>query len=115
FIPIFAFGLALSMGYVRAQMANYTISHIQLDTIEVRCKMDWVHMAWLYLTNLIMIVLTVGLAIPWAMVRVHQYRLSQMYLMVPQEGALDNFVAAAASASGATADAAADLWDLDIG
>lgn len=71
-------------------------------------------MIGLYLTNLIAIVFTIGLAIPWAKVRLARYRASKTSLIAPA-GGLEFFAAGASEQEDALGDAAADVFDMDIG
>lgn len=64
------------------------------------------------ITNLIAIVCTLGLFIPFAAIRSARYRVESV-AMLPT-GSLDEFVAGQSSEFGAVGDGAADLFDVDI-
>jgi len=70
-------------------------------------------MIWLYLSNLVLIALTVGLFIPWAKVRLARYRARRLAVNGPQD--LGQFVAGQQQQSHATGSEMADLFDLNIG
>lgn len=66
----------------------------------------------LALTNLLLTVLTLGLAIPWAMVRSAKFYFSNIQL----EGPLDlTGIIQEAQAAGATGESLADALDVDFG
>lgn len=68
---------------------------------------------WIYITNWAGIVATVGLAVPWARIRLARYRAECMYLFY--QPALDRVVAAQADAVAATGSEFAEAVDFDIG
>ncbi len=67
----------------------------------------------LYLSNLILIVLTLGLYIPWARVRSAKYWLDNLAVVGP-ERALDRFVVAANMEVAATGGEMADAFNVDL-
>ncbi|MEW6677668.1 MAG: YjgN family protein [Pseudomonadota bacterium] len=67
---------------------------------------------FIYLTNFLGILLTLGLYKPFADIRLAKYRLEQMAL-VP-EGSLEDFIADQTQAVGATGEETAEIFDLDI-
>ena len=71
-------------------------------------------MIWLQLTNVLAIILSLGLAIPWVMIRMARYRASKTSIIAPA-GGLEHFTSAAAEKDSALGDAAADVFDMDIG
>ena len=71
-------------------------------------------LAWLYFSNTVAIVASVGLLVPWATVRTLRYRLDT--LAVTAAGSLDDLAAGDANASqGATGEEIADFFDVDFG
>lgn len=63
--------------------------------------------------NLIMMVLTLGLFMPWATVRLARYRASTLQLL--PAGPLDEFLASQEAAVAATGEETAEFFDIDIG
>lgn len=84
-------------------------SHKFVSTLRVR------DLLWIYATNLVAILVTVGLAVPWAMVRLARYRAEHFTLVA--SGELDEFVAASESRAGAAGAELVDALDagLDMG
>jgi len=67
----------------------------------------------IYLTNVMGILATLGLFLPWAQVRVARYRLSRLGLWL--QGDLDSFVAAQREEVGSTGAELGEMLDFDIG
>ncbi len=68
--------------------------------------------AFIYITNTLAILFTLGLFIPFATVRALRYRLECTSLFV--EGSLDGIVAGQRAEIGAIGDGAADLGGFDL-
>jgi len=66
----------------------------------------------LYVTNFVLIIITVGLFKPFADIRLARYRLSRMALDVA--GGIDQFVAQQQQAISAAGEETADVFDVDI-
>lgn len=70
-------------------------------------------MLWLYAGNLVAILMTVGLAIPWARIRLARYRAEHLVLLAG--GPLESLVAAEVEHTPATAGEMADALGFDLG
>lgn len=68
---------------------------------------------WIYLSNLVLIALTLGIFIPWAKVRLARYRAERLCLNSPQD--LEGFVAGQQQSSAATGAEVAEVFDLNFG
>lgn len=101
--------------FMRVRYANLMWNNTRLaghgfiSTLRVR------DMAWLYFSNLVSIILTLGLATPWAMIRLARYRASRFTLVARSD--FEEFVAASESRAGATGAELVDALDagLDLG
>lgn len=95
-----------------ARLQNLVWRHTTLGphafTSDVRARA----LFWIYLTNFLGIVATLGLFKPFADIRLARYRLGHIAL-VP-DGELDTFLSDRQQAVGATGAEAADLFDFDI-
>lgn len=69
-------------------------------------------MAFIAVTNLLGIVVTLGLFIPFAQVRAMKYRIESMS-MIPA-GSLDDFIASEQAVASATGEGVSDLLDFDL-
>jgi uncharacterized membrane protein YjgN (DUF898 family) len=70
-------------------------------------------LAGIYLTNTLLIALTIGLYTPWAKVRLARYQVENMRLLT--HGSLDDFIATETKAVEATGSEIGDIFDLDFG
>ncbi|HEV2608350.1 MAG TPA: YjgN family protein [Xanthomonadaceae bacterium] len=91
---------------------NVMWAHTKLGLHRFECSLSARTMIWLYLTNAIAIVCTLGMAIPWAMVRLARYR-AEKFTVVAADS-LDNFVAESAQAEGAAGAEILGALDMDF-
>jgi uncharacterized membrane protein YjgN (DUF898 family) len=106
YVGFFALGI-----YLRVRYANLFWKNTQLGEHRFESTLRARDMMWIYFSNLVAIVCTIGLAVPWAMVRLARYR-SEHFALVAH-GSLDGFVAEAGGRASATG---AELVDaLDVG
>src|SRR5690606_10954384 len=70
------------------------------------------HVLWLYLGNLVAILCTLGLATPWAKVRLARYRAQSFELIA--RGGIDGFVAGADADRGAAGAELSHALDLGV-
>ena len=102
------FALAI---YLRVRYANLFWKNTQLGEHRFESTQRARDMIWIYFSNLVAIVCTIGLAVPWAMVRLARYR-AEHFALVSHDG-LDGIVA---EAGGNTSATGAELVDaLDVG
>ncbi len=98
--------------YVQTRLTNTIYSSITLGPVVFESTLAYKTMLWLYLSNTLAIVFTLGLAIPWAKVRVSKYRAQCMWLIAEDL----NFIQAEKKSDiDAKADAFSDIFNLDIG
>ncbi len=70
-------------------------------------------LCWIYLTNFIGVLVTLGLFMPWAAVRLARYRVQALSLV--SHGSLDDFITVQQQAAdGATGEESAEMFDIDI-
>ena len=82
---LFALGIFLRVRYANLLWNNASLGpHRFESTLRVR------DMLWLYASNLVAIVCTLGLAVPWAMIRLARYRAERFALLA--DGPIDDFV-----------------------
>lgn len=106
YLAFFALIVSMRVRYANLMWNNTRLGpHKFVSTLRVR------DLLWIYASNLLVILITVGLAVPWAMVRLARYRADHFTLVA--SGEMDEFVAASESRAGA---AGAELVDaLDAG
>jgi len=96
----------------QALVTNLIWSNTRLGEHRIECNMSpWV-LIWISVSNLVLVVLTLGFFIPWAMVRLARYRLECLRLLPASD--LQEFVAAEPEKVGAVGEEAAAVFDFDI-
>lgn len=96
-----------------AVIQNLIWNHTQLGPHRFHSTMKAGRIAFIYITNSLAIICTLGLFIPFAVVRAMKYRMECTSLIV--EGSLDDFAAGQRAQVGAIGEGAADLAGFDIG
>jgi uncharacterized membrane protein YjgN (DUF898 family) len=95
-----------------ARMQNLVWNHTTLGPHHITSAVQARALFWIYLTNFLGIVATLGLFKPFADIRLARYRLQHIAL-VPA-GDLEDFMADQQQAVSATGEEAAELFDFDI-
>ncbi|MBM2854546.1 MAG: rane protein [Steroidobacteraceae bacterium] len=116
-------GLALVIGLILVPLAigaywersftNATFAGLRIGPHRVNCHIRMGRLLWLYVTNVLGVLLTLGLFYPWALVRRLRYQLECMNVEIA--GSIDNFAAAAAPEASATGEAIGEVFDVDFG
>lgn len=91
---------------------NLIWSNTKLSGHQFKSEMKWTKMTWIALTNVLAIVLTLGLFMPFAQIRSMKYRLESISLT--PDGNLDNFIADSQQNASAVSEGMADFLDFDI-
>jgi uncharacterized membrane protein YjgN (DUF898 family) len=95
-----------------ALMTNLIWNNTRLGEHRIECNMSPFAMVWITSSNFVLVLLTLGLFIPWAMVRLARYQLESMRLL--PAGDLQEFEAAEPETIGAVGEEAATAFDFDI-
>jgi uncharacterized membrane protein YjgN (DUF898 family) len=105
--------LAVSIGPIfRALIANLIWNNTRLGEHRIECRISPWRLAWITASNVVLVVITLGIYIPWAMVRVTKYQLESVRLLPASD--LQEFTAAEPEAVGAIGEEAAAVFDFDI-
>ena len=108
---VFYLGFFAIAAFMRVRYANLLWNNTRLGGHRFESSLRARDMLWIYASNLVAIVCTLGLAVPWAMVRLARYRAE--HFSVITHGSIEDFVADAEGEHGA---AGAELLDaLDVG
>ncbi|OGB23166.1 MAG: hypothetical protein A3I66_09205 [Burkholderiales bacterium RIFCSPLOWO2_02_FULL_57_36] len=91
---------------------NLIWNNTRLSGHQFKSEMKWTRMTFIAVTNIVGIMLTLGLFIPFAQVRAMKYRIESMSLL-PNDS-LDNFIADTQAKASATGEGMADLLDFDL-
>lgn len=96
---------------------NYAWNHAQLTgpqgSIGFESRIDWRDYAGIQLANLVLIIMTLGLFIPFAKVRLYRYRVSQVEVLGAER--LESAIAVASAEENAAGDVASELFDFELG
>ena len=110
-IGIYAVYLAV-FAYVRARVGNLTLNGAIVGPLRCRSVLRARDLAWLYVSNIIAVFATLGLAVPWVTIRMARYRASTLCLVGTVS--LASFVAAPGVVGTATGSEVGDLFDVDV-
>ena len=100
--------------FIRTAVANLVWNNITLDgghRFESSLKLG--RMAWIIFSNMVVILLSLGLMIPWARVRMVRYRMNTLVLI--PGGDLDTFIREKTEEESALGEEMGDVFDMDIG
>lgn len=110
-VPIYL-GYVLAFAFIQARIANLVWNHTELGPLRFQSTLTGPGLAKLYATNAIGILVSLGLLIPWAVVRTLRYRAEHMRVRV--EGALSDFRGDERSAVQATGAEVGEFFDMDL-
>jgi uncharacterized membrane protein YjgN (DUF898 family) len=105
-------GYVLGFAYIKANLANLVWNHVQLGPLRFRSTLRTRALARLYLTNAVAILGSLGLLIPWAVIRTLKYRADNF--RVALHGDLGEFEAQAALGVAAAGAEVGEMFDLDV-
>jgi uncharacterized membrane protein YjgN (DUF898 family) len=112
FLLLFYVGMLLIGVFISTRVTNTMYNNAELGPFSFRSRLSARHMAYLYVTNTLAIVASIGLAIPWAKVRLARYRAECLSVMGP--GDFDRFLTQFADDELATGAELADAFGVDI-
>jgi len=111
---IMLFVMMLIMAYMVTRERSYVYENIVLDDrITFESTLSARDLAWVMASNLFLIFLTLGLAFPWAKVRVARLMLENT--LVDTEIGFDNYITQQERAVSALGDQIGDAFDVDVG
>src|SRR5690606_10576904 len=110
-IAIYLVFLALPV-FLRTRWTNLMWKSSWLGSHHFECTLRARDVIWIYFSNGLAIVFSLGLAVPWAMVRIARYRAQHWALLA--QGDLDTFVAEAQREESAASAELVDALDLDV-
>jgi uncharacterized membrane protein YjgN (DUF898 family) len=103
----------LFMTYIQTATTNLVFNSSRLQQHSMNSTLHTGRMFWIHVSNLVAIICTLGLLIPWAKVRVARYRAENLTLNA--HGELDEFVAGEQDRVRATGEEIAEVFDVDLG
>jgi uncharacterized membrane protein YjgN (DUF898 family) len=104
---------AVIFGYTRTRVANLTFNSTVLGAnVRFVSSLSARKLAWIYFVNLLAIVISLGLLVPWAAMRAARYRVSCLSLRSRDD--LEGFLGSVARPVGATADQVGEFFEVDL-
>lgn len=98
--------------FLRARIGNLTLDGVVVGPLRCRSTLRARDLVWLYLSNIVAVLATVGLATAWVTIRMARYRAKNLYLI--GEGTPGDFTGTATANVGATGSEVSDLFDVDV-
>jgi uncharacterized membrane protein len=104
--------ILLVVAYMQSRITNLVFNSITLDHIGFLSNQRMRDLVWLYLSNIMLVMFSAGLATPWAQIRMIRYRME--HLAMTGETDWDKFVGEKKDASRAMGEEIADMFDIDL-
>jgi uncharacterized membrane protein YjgN (DUF898 family) len=99
--------------FIAVKTNNLIYNSAHLSAHGFYADMDVKEYAWIFITNSILTVLTIGFYHPWATVRALRYKVAHLSLI--PGGELDNFIAGEQKKVGSFGEEMTDFFDIDFG
>ncbi len=112
FAPILMLVYLFIFAYSATALGNLFFNATTIQAHGFISQLKLPQMAWLYFSNTLGIVLTLGLFIPWAQVRIAKYRCEKLFLNM--NGSLDNFINAELQHVNALGEQVGEVFDMDV-
>ena len=106
------FNILLFSAFVNTRLTNYLFNNLELRGIRFSSHISFFKLLWIYVSNLVIIIASFGLFIPWAKVRAVSYKLSCMSLFSDE---LDGFLSQEGEKANVLGEEFSDFLDIDIG
>lgn len=100
------------VAYIKSRVSNLVLNNTSIDHIGFHSDQRMRDLLLIYVTNTIVLMLTMGFATPWAHVRLAKYRAEHLSLI--GEADWDKFIGEKKEAAKATGEEIADFFDVDL-
>jgi uncharacterized membrane protein YjgN (DUF898 family) len=111
-LPIYA-GYLVGYAYAEARTANLVWNNTRAPGVRFASTLSAVKLTKLYLGNVLAVIGSVGLLIPWAVIRTRRYRLGCLAILVGEETV--HQASGRLPRVGATGQEMGDLFNVDLG
>ncbi len=114
FLPFLLYGLVIAAmtAYVKSRISNLVWNNTNLESVGFVSNMRMRDLVWLYLTNGLAIIFSLGLATPWVQIRMARYKAE--HLALTGETDWDKFVGEKKESTKALGGEMADMFDVDV-
>ncbi len=110
--PLFTLTYIVFFAYLTTALSNLQFNSTHLVQHGFTSSLKVSQVSWIYFTNILLIILSLGLMIPWAMVRMARYRAECLSLQV--QGSVDNFIAVEQQKVSALGDELSGVFDVEV-
>jgi len=112
-IIFYALIYVFMIAYVKARTYNLVYNHTSIGGHSLQADMSVRGLTFLYITNTLAIILTIGFFTPWAKVRTAQFKAKHTSLNI--SGSMDDFINNQETNQAALGEEVGEVFDLDIG
>ena len=114
YLLILLLGVATQQ-FLTVKVMNYCLNQTEMENgLIIKADLSFWELLKIRLSNIFLIMITLGLYTPWARVKRHQYVVDHIMIHYDQ-GSLEQVIAGSAIEQNAIGDAASDFFDFDIG
>jgi len=99
--------------YIGSRIGNLVWNNLMIKGNGLESTLRARDLAWIYFTNLLAIIFSFGLMVPWAKVRTVRYKMDKLQLLAA--GNLDQFVQSERQQISALGEEVGEVFDIDIG
>lgn len=110
--PLAAAGYILLFAYIAVSLSNLFFNSTQIAGNRFTSRLEIPKMVWLYFTNVVAILFSLGLMIPWVQVRMARYRAECLSMQV--ETSLDNFIGEEQKNVSALGEEMSEVFDVEV-
>lgn len=100
------------VAYIKSRVSNLVLNNTHLDHVSFHSNQRMRDLLWIYVSNALVLMFTMGFATPWAQIRLAKYRADHLSLL--GETDWDKFVGEKKEAAKATGEEIADFFDVDL-
>ena len=111
--PIYLLAFVALGAYVAARLGNLVWNSTMLGQHRFESTLAMKPLMWIQISNVLLVLLTVGFYLPWAMVRLARYRAENLSLI--PAAPLEDFLSSSEGDVGAVGEETLDMFDFDIG
>ena len=109
---LYALAIAAMTAHVKSRISNLVWNNTKLENVGFVSNMRMRDLVWLYLTNGLAIIFSLGLATPWVQMRMARYKAE--HLALTGETDWDKFVGEKKDSVKALGGEMAEMFDLDL-
>lgn len=102
-----------AFGYWYSNLTNLVINNISLQQCQLESQLETSKICWIFLSNTLAIICSLGLLIPWATIRTSRYRISCLSIVINTDSEV--FIAATSEQANAIGEEVGDFLDIDLG